>query len=227
MSVATVCVNRPAFLQLTIVGLLLYPLVLLMLRRRNGPIGASVLPATLVPLFAGLGGAWLTLLNVMRGIAASGHGGGAAVAAGLASALALVVYGGAMSCLVAVTMCLFGFRTRAEAGAPATRGARIAALATVALFIAVAGTFAFAARAFLHVTTRLPIWPYAPLFEAGFAYGGALVSFVWFVVAQRRAAAQLQQGRLAIAGACAVGCALVTGAAWASMEMFESIARFG
>ncbi|MBV8516404.1 MAG: hypothetical protein JO197_03275 [Acidobacteria bacterium] len=227
MSVASVCVNRLVFVQLTIVGLLLYPLVLLMLRRRNGPIGASVLPATLVPLFVGLGGAWLTLLNVMGGIAASGRHSILVVAAGVASALALVVYGGAISCLVSVTMCVFGLRTRADAGAPVARGARIAALATVALFIAVAGTFAFAVRAFLHVTTRLPIWPYAPLFEAGFAYAGALASFVWFVVAQRRPAAQLQLGRLAIAGACAIGCAMLTGAAWASMKMFASIAMFG
>ncbi len=102
----------PLITKLIVLCLLLYLPVLFFTRvaRRGGaPLASAVVPLTLTPLLLGAMAAGWTLVKLSRGLPLTG--GRAARAAGLAEALALLVFGAVIAAIVGAAALISAYRT--------------------------------------------------------------------------------------------------------------------
>jgi hypothetical protein len=138
MSPVVIETTLPLLTKLIVLCLLLYIPILFftsVARRGRAPLASAVVPLTLTPLLLGAMAAGWTLVRLSRFVVPL-TGGSAARAAGMAEALALLVFGAVIAAIVSGALLISAFRSRH----PALRASAICFCASLA--IAVAGSIA-------------------------------------------------------------------------------------
>ncbi|HEV7766324.1 MAG TPA: hypothetical protein VGQ76_15070 [Thermoanaerobaculia bacterium] len=211
----------PTAITLLLLG---YPFLVWGLSRfGRGPMSASAIPATLTPLFLGVTGTWLALINVTQRMSRSG-GGRASTAAGIAEALMTITIAGVVAAIVSAAMLL---RREPTAHDSASRSVHIAAIGMLGFFAALltvqlslAGTIG---QRIEHAPTALGVW----ITGAVTAAIGALVSLVWLVLSRRFASIRIHQHHRAIAASCALASLLLSWFVWHVLQTYIDIAKHG
>lgn len=221
MNLVIVVGNHPTLLEkLVTLFLLAYPLFvwsLARMRRREGPMSASAIPAALTPLFAGVAVSWTTVANVMAGQSITVDGGRMATAAGAAEALVYVMF----SAVVAAVVCgviVLADRSAGESLPTRSFSSRARTFRAGAV-IALALLLGILIVTELVVLRRLPLrattgkWTPAVAFAAAGALGAA-ASLTWLVASRRAVALQCNTRRRLVASICTLAAALLALAVW-------------
>lgn len=212
--------------------LLIYPFALWALSRYRvdglGPMSASAIPATLVPLFIGGAASCVAMANVIVTLATFGDAYPAS-AAGVAEALVPLLFAAIDAAFVSFISLVRGFAPHVPSleAPPAHRrlpalGAGLVALLTavlLALIFAIENIFGrFASR-----TPSLQV----PVAGAWIAAAGALATIVWLVASRRSPVLQFSRSRTAVSTACLATTLLLSYAIWSGLNIFRDFAMHG
>ncbi|HEY0159967.1 MAG TPA: hypothetical protein VGF28_21960 [Thermoanaerobaculia bacterium] len=202
MEILLVTVTPSVTLRMTVLFLFFYPFAvwLAALRRASPPLGASVVPAALAPLFAGVTAAWLELNALVETLPLAG-GSRIARVAGVAETQVLLALAAAVAAVVAGVACAGEFLRRAqpvaEAMSPAWRRT-----AVILISLAAFELYALASTVTTLSTGAAPSQPGRSsllLAAAASAFLGLAASLVWLVASHRTPAARIAGRRTACA----------------------------
>lgn len=219
MSTASVCVTPSVVAQATVVFFFVYPLILWGLSGGHGraPMLASVMPAALTPLFAGMAAAWVGLVRVRQAQSLVG-GGRASSAAGTAESLTLLVAAAAVAAMAAAAFSLCDVLRRREMMPVERRSTSLQSLPAL-VCAALIGTLLFAARVVAH-TGVMTLFAGAVV-----AAVCAMASFVWLIASRRVSSLQLHANRRVVGATIAICAMAIAAGVWRVIEMYAAIAR--